>query len=549
MVENKERRWSSNRDYGSTSISRIEADRVQQEEEGTARFRTIDEFLNDAYKFGASQSYFCLRCVAIRYYFIILSLCVANSSFSTTILLVSYLLADDAFDDAMFREKKSQGGGPLASAVFAGMLLGGIFSGTICDRVGRKPTLLVALAVGTVANFLTAVSPDVVSLSLARFVAGIANGAMEPPLFTLVTELSPPRWRGLLVTTVASFWMIGNIYVAVVGLIIFQHLQWSWRVYVAACVFPSLLGFIMVALCTFESPRFLATVRGHYAEATRISNEIGDAMGYSEQMRSAIRNKFGHDRRALSEAEVLHYYPRKESQGEDTTASETLQAALKNLSMLYRDGIGSGTTLPLQVVWFSLCYGSYCIVVWINVIFVMVNLDDVYFNALLFALTNFPGNIISFITIDCAGRIPTLVWCLILSALSLMVFAWYAYQSSLGNASAAAGVVASACAFQALETSAWNSLDVMTGEVFPTRIRSTGVGMCTATGRAGALVAQFASGALIDRPVILLLAAGAAFAVGAVTPCALKEGEMLRLPLDDGISDGDRENESGEGQL
>ena len=121
-------------------------------------------------------------------------------------------------------------------------------------------------------------------------------------------------------------------------------------------------------------------------------------------------------------------------------------------------------------------------------IHVQVEIDDLYWNLILFALANLPGNILSFLTIDRVGRIPSLISSLALSAASLFVFAWYASHTSTMNATA--GIVWSSCAFQALETVAWNVVEVATGELFPTAVRSTGIGICTATGRLGAMTAQ-----------------------------------------------------------
>jgi hypothetical protein len=39
----------------------------------------------------------------------------------------------------------------------------------------------------------------------------------------------------------------------------------------------------------------------------------------------------------------------------------------------------------------------------------------------------------------------------------------------------------------------WNAIDILSGELFPTRVRSAGMGVCTASGRLGAMVAQIAN--------------------------------------------------------
>jgi hypothetical protein len=74
----------------------------------------------------------------------------------------------------------------------------------------------------------------------------------------------------------------------------------------------------------------------------------------------------------------------------------------------------------------------------------------------------------------------------------------------------------------------------MTSELFPTTVRSSGMGMCAASGRVGAMVAQFVNGALIADPVRLLLVASVTLLLGALTPSLLPGGgDMTGQPVHD----------------
>jgi len=174
------------------------------------------------------------------------------------------------------------------------------------------------------------------------------------------------------------------------------------------------------------------------------------------------------------------------------------------------------------MVWFSLSFGSYGLLTWINTLFFQVHLENVYFNALLFSLSNLPGNLLSAWLMDRAGRSTLLIGSVVAAALSLIVFAFVAYtrdnaESSIDKLSAG-WIVGSACAFQCFTISAWNAIDVMTSELFPTTVRSTGLGVCAASGRIGAMLAQFVNGALVEQPVRLLLVAAGTLLLGALTP-------------------------------
>jgi MFS family permease len=170
---------------------------------------------------------------------------------------------------------------------------------------------------------------------------------------------------------------------------------------------------------------------------------------------------------------------------------------------------------------------------WINSLFVAVHLENVYFNALLFAFSNLPGNILSAFLMDRVGRKSMLVVSSLSAAASLLGFAFFASED--GASLNATGIVASACLFQAFTIAAWNTIDCMTSELFPTAVRSTGMGVCAASGRVGAMVAQFVNGALVGNPVRLLLVASTSLVIGAITPCLMPPGDMTMRPLEDGL--------------
>mmetsp|Transcript_38157 Transcript_38157/g.82962 ORF Transcript_38157/g.82962 Transcript_38157/m.82962 type:complete len:516 (+) Transcript_38157:234-1781(+) len=500
-----------------------------------AKYRSIDSFFDEAAAAATSESsarnsatttnnpYTRIR-FPWRYLLIIVSIGTANASFCTAILLISYLLADNEFNSTVMRDDPDHWAGPLAAAVFAGMLPGGLLAGTICDSwVGRKPLLLITLTANVTTAIWTAFVNGPIGLILCRFLAGIAIGATEPPLFALATELSPPKHRGLCVSFVASFWMVGNLVVAVVGLVVFRYLVWSWRYYVLICATPAVLGLLMLAMCVPESPRFLAYVRRDIGGAVSSANRIAVSLGMDASSKRLLRKE-----------ELMDQYSLELHQGEESEEQKE-KSLLETFASLYHPQLRFATTIPLQITWFSLCFGSYALVTWINTIYVQIHLDDLYWNLLWFALANAPGNLLSFFLLDKVGRIKTLVGSLTMSAMSLVVFAWY----SRPDHTSTAGVVVSSCTFQALETVAWNVMDTATGELFPTTSRSTGIGLCTATGRLGAMAAQFASGLLIDSPVMLLLVSSLSFLIAAVIPMKLQHGEMSQARLNDYVGGAD----------
>ena len=93
-------------------------------------------------------------------------------------------------------------------------------------------------------------------------------------------------------------------------------------------------------------------------------------------------------------------------------------------------------------------------------------------------------------------------------------------------------IVTAACSFQAFSIAAWNTIDVLTAEVFPTTVRSTAMGLCAATGRLAAMLAQVVNGALISRPTRLLVTSAASLALGATVPWCLIPDRTGMVVLD-----------------
>lgn len=492
--------------------------------------RSLDAFLETAFASGSNES----ACTRSRwqYWTIMLSLGVANSSDASEILCLSYILSDASFEEHILKDTPWRAG-ILAGSVFLGMLLGGLFIGTLGDWVGRKPVLMLGLVCNSLAGILSAFCANVIQLSLLRCVAGLGIGATVPPLFTLVTELAPPSRRGFFVSVAASFWMVGSIYVALSALVFLAGLGTSWRVFAVACALPSAAGAVLVVAFVPESPRFLA-LQGRSKEGLRGANNLALQMGYSGP--------------PLTLSEILLHFPGRSSELQrmnpyssafsiawlSSVVHEAFHDFRQSTSKLYTPQLRA-TTLPLQMVWFSLCFGSYGILTWINSLFVAVHLENIYFNSLLFAFSNLPGNVLSGVLMDRSGRSVMLIGSVLSAAMSLVSFA--AFAGGAENSSIhTTGIVISACCFQAFTIAAWNTIDCMTAELFPTTIRSTGMGVCAASGRIGAFIAQFVNGVLVSNPVRLLLVASFSLVLGAITPCLLPGGDMAQQPLEDGLT-------------
>lgn len=467
--------------------------------------RSIDTYLELAARDASSAD----QNIKLKYWGIFLSLSIANSSDASEILCLSYILAQPKF----------AGMGPttsslLAAAVFGGMLIGGLVVGALGDCWGRKSTLSAGLALTSICGLVSSATPSAGVLAMIRFGSGLGIGATVPPLFSLASELAPPQHRGREVAVVASGWMVGAMFVAFMGWwILSVDYPHNWRWFLVVCALPSAIGWVLVKSIVPESPRFLA-LEGKAEEAAQVARHLADALGYKGY--------------PLQASEVVSHYEYASTRLSPSRRITSWVAMCRLFTdqarKLYTPTLAQ-CTWPLQALWFALSFGSYGLMTWINTLFVQVHLENVYGNAMLFSLANLPGNVLSALLIDIIGRSKLLVMSITLAALSLIAFAYVAAQETADVETEhylpKYWIVGAAFSFQCFSIAAWNAIDVLSSELFPTDVRSTGLGLCTASGRIGAMLAQIVNGHLVGNPARLLMVAAATLLFGACTPVFL----------------------------
>ena len=92
--------------------------------------------------------------------------------------------------------------GYVASAAMVGLVIGALFGGWIADRIGRRPVLLISVAVFGLFSVLTAFTHAYDHLLWARFLTGIGFGGAMPNLIAIATEISKPERRAAATTTI-----------------------------------------------------------------------------------------------------------------------------------------------------------------------------------------------------------------------------------------------------------------------------------------------------------------------------------------------------------
>ncbi|KAM7477501.1 hypothetical protein LguiA_025714 [Lonicera macranthoides] len=150
----------------------------------------------------------------------------------------------------------------ISTVVFAGMLLGAYAWGLVSDTFGRRKVFLGAAILCSGAGFLSAFSPNYISLVTLRGLLGIGLGSGHV-LISWFLEFVPTPNRGTWMVIFSGFWTVGAIFEASLAWIIIPRLGWRWLLAVSSI--PWFCVVIFYGL-TPESPRFLC-MKGRTTEA------------------------------------------------------------------------------------------------------------------------------------------------------------------------------------------------------------------------------------------------------------------------------------------
>jgi MFS family permease len=166
--------------------------------------------------------------------------------------------------------------GLVSSAYLVGAVVGALLFGWLTDRLGRKRLFFITLALYLVATASTALSWNLWSFALFRFLTGAGIGGEYTAINSAIQELIPARYRGWTDLVInGSFW-IGAAAGAVASIILLDPAvlppDWGWRL---AFLIGAMLGLVIFLMRMWlpESPRWLMT-HGHVDEANRVLDGI-----------------------------------------------------------------------------------------------------------------------------------------------------------------------------------------------------------------------------------------------------------------------------------
>ncbi|XP_008801247.1 probable inositol transporter 2 [Phoenix dactylifera] len=143
----------------------------------------------------------------------------------------------------------------IVSMAVAGAIVGAAFGGWMNDRFGRRPSILLADALFFVGAIVMAVAPIPAIIILGRIFVGLGVGmaSMTSPLY--ISEASPAKIRGALVST-NGLLITGGQFLSYLINLAFTRTAGTWRWMLGVAGLPALVQFILMLMLP-ESPRWL----------------------------------------------------------------------------------------------------------------------------------------------------------------------------------------------------------------------------------------------------------------------------------------------------
>ena len=351
------------------------------------------------------------------------------------------------------------------SCALVGCFAGSLLAGSLGDRFGRKPILLLSAVLFAVSSVCTGWAASFFAFILWRIVGGVAIGLSSNIAPLYIAEVSPAAHRGRLVSL--------NQFAVVVGILLAQITNWQiarevpahlspeillnswnvqrgWRWMFTAVAVPSVI-FLAACLRIPESPRWLIG-RGRTSEALQVLRRIGGSV-YAD-----LESKSIHGALRLEESE---------SASRAGSWRSLLQPGMRKVLLV-------GIALAVLQQW----SGINVLFNYAEEIFSAAGLgtSHIFLDIAVTGTINLVSTVIAMLIVDRIGRRPLMLFGCCGIALSHLLVGM-AYGAGLHGIPILLLVLcAIACYAMTLAPLTW----VLIAEIFPNRIRSFGVSSAVA---------------------------------------------------------------------
>ncbi|RKJ60104.1 MFS transporter, partial [Butyricicoccus sp. 1XD8-22] len=335
--------------------------------------------------------------------------------------------------------------GLIGSSALIGLFLGSFLFGWLTDRIGRKPIYVTTIALFVLLSipqfFVT--SPE--QLFILRLLMGFAISAEYATGGTLLSELLPKKQRGTILACLNAMWTVGFVFSVIVSYTLLSFGgEEVWRWMLVSSAIPALI-LLILRLSSFESPRWLVS------------------KGRIEEARIVIDKFFGEHVRI-----------------DDLQVEENQKTEIKTLfSKNYRT-----RTAFAGLFWCLHVLPYFGMMTFAPVVFASLNLEDEFLSTLISNIFQLFGAVVGVLIMDKIPRRMFVIYSFVILAISIGMLVIIPNPTSFI-------VVGCFAVYVFVASGSGNLQTVYPSELFPTHIRSTGVGFATMISRLGAAVGTF----------------------------------------------------------
>ncbi|PQV42353.1 MFS transporter, partial [Paraburkholderia sp. BL21I4N1] len=144
--------------------------------------------------------------------------------------------------------------GLLATASLLACSIGGVLSGPIADKIGRKRSIVMCVTVFTVFAGLSAFTQNLTQLAITRAILGLGWGGMWTVSVLLISESWPLKHRAKGLSVSQAGWSLGYVLAAVASTFVLP--AFGWRILFCLGVIPGLFIYWIIRHVD-ESPLYL----------------------------------------------------------------------------------------------------------------------------------------------------------------------------------------------------------------------------------------------------------------------------------------------------
>ena len=354
--------------------------------------------------------------------------------------------------------------GPAVAAGLIGMAVGMAVAGVVADRIGRRLVLAASVFVFGVTTISIGFAPNILALTVLRFIAGLGIGGALPCASTMTAEYTPARARTLAVSLTIVCYPLGGMLAGLFAGWVLPAYGWRGLFWIGGLL-PVLFSLILLFAMP-ESPRFLAHHRDRWAQLVRLLGRM--------QRQTPEGTQFA------------------------DTAEEHATAPKAGFGALFEDGLARDT-LAIWIAFFMTVLALYTAFSWLPSMLTNEGISPALASQGLTAY-NLGGVIGALLCAVCISRFGSR-WPMVLAAGGAAVSA---FAMTGINVAANPGLLIFGLGVHGLFVNAVQvPLYALCAYVYETEVRATGTAAGLAVGRGGGVVSSFVG-------AVVITAAGAA---------------------------------------